>query len=139
MGIVEASENGFGLEAAGIVRRTGPKVDSLSSGDRVMLIGNSTFGTQVTVSENLCERIPGGLSFEDAATMPCVFATSIYSIFNVGKLKKGQVCSPSTFYPPIRLLTLSVVHPNSQCLRWSWPRYNPACPDGWCRDLYNSR
>ncbi|KAJ5900212.1 polyketide synthase [Penicillium subrubescens] len=90
MGIVEASESGFGLEAAGIVRRTGPNVKDLQPGNRVMLIGQCTFATRVIVSENLCEKIPGGLSFEDAATMPCVFATSIYSIFNIGNLQKGQ-------------------------------------------------
>ncbi|KND94632.1 Lovastatin diketide synthase LovF [Tolypocladium ophioglossoides CBS 100239] len=95
MGIVEASDNGFGLEAAGIVRRTGPNVKDLKVGDRVMLIAHSqlrrlAFATQVVVSGNLCEKIPDDLSFEDAATMPCVFATSIYSIFNIGNLKKGQ-------------------------------------------------
>lgn len=94
MGIVEASEIGFGLEAAGTVRRTGPQVKDLKAGDRVFLIGSGAFSTQVVVSENLCEKIPGGLSFEDAATMPCVFATSIYCIFDVGNLEKGQVCFP---------------------------------------------
>lgn len=92
MGIVEAQENGFGLEAAGIVRRIGPNVRDLMPGDRVMLLSSCAFGTRVVVSENVCERIPGGLSFEDAATMPCVFATAIYAIFDVGNLKRGQVC-----------------------------------------------
>ncbi|SCV54257.1 uncharacterized protein FFB14_13561 [Fusarium fujikuroi] len=41
-----------------------------------MFISHSEFSTQVIVSENLCEKIPDNLSFEDAATMPCVFATS---------------------------------------------------------------
>ncbi|GKZ27195.1 type I Iterative Polyketide synthase (PKS), partial [Aspergillus brasiliensis] len=90
VGIVGDSANGFGLEAAGIVRRTGANVASLNAGDRVMLISNCTFATCRVVSENLCEKIPDGLSFEDAATMPCVFATSIYSIFSIGNLKRGE-------------------------------------------------
>ncbi|WZH49456.1 Polyketide synthase [Fusarium acuminatum] len=89
MGIVEGA-NGFGLEGAGIVSRIGPNVEGLKAGDRVMFISHSAFSTHVVVSENLCERIPDDLSFEDAATMPCVFATSYYSIFNIGNLKKGQ-------------------------------------------------
>lgn len=92
MDIVEASRTGFGLEAAGTVRRTGPHVKDLKAGDRVFLIGSDAFSTRLIVSENLCEKIPGGLSFDDAATMPCVFATSIYCIFNIGNLQKGQVC-----------------------------------------------
>jgi len=91
MGIVEAEENGFGLEGAGIVRRVGNKVTDLLPGDRVMLLSSCSFASRVIVSENVCEKIPGGLSFEDAATMPCVFATALYSIFDVGNLKKGQV------------------------------------------------
>lgn len=94
MGIVESQENGFGLEAAGVVRRVGGKVKDLGPGDRVMLLSCCSFGTRVVVSENVCERIPGGLSFEDAATMPCVFATALYSILDVGNLQKGQVCAP---------------------------------------------
>lgn len=91
MGIVEAQENGFGLEASGRVRRVGQKVKDLGPGDRVMILSSCSFGTRLVVPEDVCERIPGGLSFEDAATMPCVFATAIYSIFDVGNLQKGQV------------------------------------------------
>ncbi|KAJ6183837.1 hypothetical protein N7519_005138 [Penicillium mononematosum] len=90
MGIVEAKDNEFGHEGAGIVRRIGTEVQGLKVGDRVMFVGSCLFGTQLVLSENLCEKIPGGLSFNDAASMPCVFSTSIYSIFDVGNLKKGQ-------------------------------------------------
>jgi NADPH:quinone reductase-like Zn-dependent oxidoreductase len=58
-----------------------------------MILSSCLFGTRVVVPADVCERIPGGLSFEDAATMPCVFATALYSIFDVGNLQKGQVCA----------------------------------------------
>ncbi|KAI6770702.1 hypothetical protein HG531_009557 [Fusarium graminearum] len=89
MGIVDG-ENGFGLEGAGVVNRVGPNVSDLQVGDRVFFIAHDSFATHVTMSENLCEKIPDDLSYEDAATMPCVFATSYHSIFNMGNLKKGQ-------------------------------------------------
>ncbi|KAJ5720443.1 Acyl transferase/acyl hydrolase/lysophospholipase [Penicillium malachiteum] len=88
--IVEAPGNGFGLEAAGVVHRTGPNVRDLEVGDRIMLLSSDCFSTDVVVSEKVCERIPAGLSFEDAATMPCVFATAVYSLFEVGNLQAGQ-------------------------------------------------
>ena len=91
MGIVERSANGFGLEAAGIVLRTGPEVKDLKVGDRVVLMGHCAFATRVTTSEQLCAKMPDDLSFDDGATMPSVYTTSIYSIFNVGNLRKGQV------------------------------------------------
>ncbi|CEI65620.1 Compactin diketide synthase mokB [Fusarium venenatum] len=89
MGIVDGG-NGFGLEGAGVVNRIGPNVKDLKAGDRVLFIAHDSFATHVVMSENLCERIPDNLSFEDAATIPCVFATSYHSIFNMGNLKKGQ-------------------------------------------------
>ncbi|CAG8903343.1 unnamed protein product [Penicillium egyptiacum] len=90
IGIVEAKDNEFGHEGAGIVRSIGPEVQGLKVGDRVMVVGSCLFGTRLVLSEALCEKIPGGLSFNDAATMPCVFSTSLYSIFDVGNLRKGQ-------------------------------------------------
>jgi NADPH:quinone reductase-like Zn-dependent oxidoreductase len=96
MGIVEAKDNEFGYEGAGIVRHIGPEVRGLKVGDRVMAVGNCLFGTHLVLSENLCEKIPDGLSFTDAASIPCVFSTSIYSIFDIGNLKKGQVFAPSS-------------------------------------------
>ena len=91
MGIVGGSKNGFGHEAAGIVRRTGPNVTSLKAGDRVMLLSDGAFTTTQVLSEDLCAKVPDRLSFEDAATMPCVFATSIYSIFSIGNSRRGEV------------------------------------------------
>jgi NADPH:quinone reductase-like Zn-dependent oxidoreductase len=91
MGIVESSGDAFGLEAAGVLCRIGPDVKNLRVGDRVMFLGHSSFATHTIISEQLCARMPDDLNFEDGATMPCVFSTSIYSLFNIGGLQKGQV------------------------------------------------
>lgn len=134
MNIVEATENGLGLEAAGVVRRLGPDVQDLTIGDRVLCIGRGGFATHMVMSEKLCEKIPGGLSFEDAATMPCVFATSIYSLFTIGNLKKGQVgsciihISAFNFDNSFSLFSFTVLAgvsalPPSSLLRWLVPRY----------------
>lgn len=90
MGIIKSSENRFGLKAAGIIQRIGVNVTYFKAGDRVMLVPNCLFpDTHRVVSENLCEKFPSGLSFENAATIPCVFAISIYSPFSVRNLKKS--------------------------------------------------
>src|SRR6266536_5431244 len=90
-GIVEIPEQGFGLEASGVISSVGSEVKDLQVGDRVMLFSRGCFSTSVTVSEKICEKIPDNLSFEDAATMPCVYATAMYSLFNIGRLEKGKV------------------------------------------------
>ncbi|KAL0942745.1 polyketide synthase [Colletotrichum truncatum] len=89
-GIVEIPQEGFGLEASGVVSAVGPEVKGLSVGDRVFLFSRGSFSTSVTIPENLCQKIPDGLSLEDAATMPCVYATAMYALFNAGRLQRGQ-------------------------------------------------
>ncbi|KAE8140176.1 hypothetical protein BDV38DRAFT_280173 [Aspergillus pseudotamarii] len=108
MGIVQNPGSGFGVEGAGIVRRTGAAVQELNLGDRVMVMSNSIFATRVVLSENFCVKIPSGLSFEDAATMPCVFATVIYSIFHIGNLKRGQSILIHSACGGIGLATISL-------------------------------
>ncbi|KAI1619299.1 KR domain-containing protein [Exophiala viscosa] len=90
MGIVPSSVAGFGIEAAGIVRGVGSKVEHVREGDRVFTMGGACFSSSLLVSATLCVKIPDSLSFEDAATMPCVYATVIHSLLDVSRVEKGQ-------------------------------------------------
>jgi len=91
IGSTSASLGSFGHEGAGIIRKIGPGVKHLSVGDRVFMVSTGCFSTSFVTSEAGCEKIPDTLTFEDAATMPCVFATVIYSLIHVGRLEQGQV------------------------------------------------
>ncbi|KAI8177403.1 Highly reducing polyketide synthase FUM1 [Colletotrichum sp. SAR 10_75] len=90
MGIVDSANSRMGLEAAGVVREIGPNVRALAPGDRVFVFGGGCFSTGITISEKLCVKIPDSLSFEDAATMPCVFSTVIHGLLEVGRLEPGD-------------------------------------------------
>lgn len=91
MGIVDATKDGIGLEGAGIVRRVGPKVNDFQVGDRVMMFEHGCFSTRIAISAKFCAKIPSDLSFEEAATLPCVYSTVIHSLLTIGRLEKGQV------------------------------------------------
>ncbi|KAH0434137.1 KR domain-containing protein [Colletotrichum camelliae] len=90
MGIVDSANSRMGLEAAGIVREIGPKVRALAPGDRVFVFGGGCFSTGITISEKLCVKIPDSLTFDDAATMPCVFSTVIHGLLEIGRLEAGD-------------------------------------------------
>ncbi|KAI8160165.1 Highly reducing polyketide synthase [Colletotrichum sp. SAR 10_70] len=90
MGIVDSANSRMGLEAAGVVREIGPNVRTLAPGDRVFVFGGGCFSTGITISEKLCVKIPDSLSFEDAATMPCVFSTVIHGLLDIGRLESGD-------------------------------------------------
>lgn len=91
MGVVDATKDGLGLEGAGIVRGIGPNVNDFKVGDRVMMLEHGCFSTRIAISAKLCAIIPSDLSFEEAATLPCVYSTVIHSLLTLGRLEKGQV------------------------------------------------
>ena len=91
MGVVDATKAGIGLEGAGIVCSVGSGVKDLRPGDRVFMFEHGCFSTRMTVSAKACAKIPDELSFEEAATMPCVYSTVIYSLLTLGRLQRDQV------------------------------------------------
>ena len=104
MGLVDAAKDGIGLEGAGVVRGVGAHVGDLKVGDRVMLFEHGCFSTRIAILAKLCAKIPGDLSFEEAATLPCVYSTVIHSLLTVGKLEKGQV----RYYVTLSIIGLDV-------------------------------
>ncbi|CAG8961993.1 hypothetical protein HYFRA_00014100 [Hymenoscyphus fraxineus] len=93
MGIVEgqlADSSGLGCECAGVISKVGSACKTLTPGDRVMLFTPGALATSLVLREELCAKIPDSLSFEDAATIPCVYGTVIHSLVNLGRLEKGQ-------------------------------------------------
>ena len=91
MGVVDAAKDGIGLEGAGVVRRLGSEVKDFKVGDRVIMFDHGCFSTRLAISAKLCAKIPEELSFEEAATLPCVYSTVIHSLLTIGRLEKGQV------------------------------------------------
>jgi hypothetical protein len=84
--------NSLGCECAGVVRKIGANVQNVQVGDRVMLLGGGgSLGTSIQIPSRVCIKLSEQLSFEDAATMPCVYITAIRSLLDIGRLQKGQV------------------------------------------------
>jgi NADPH:quinone reductase-like Zn-dependent oxidoreductase len=86
----------LGVEATGIVRRSGSNVGHFKPGDRVIILELGLFCTRRVFPASRCTRMPSTLSFEDAASMPVVFGTAIHCLMDVGRLEKGQVCATMT-------------------------------------------
>lgn len=96
MGILKyspASEGvSLGIDTTGVIRRVGPNVSNVAVGDRVFALApHGCITDRLVLPSSLAVKLPYDLTFEDAATMPCCFATAIYSLLNVGGMMKGQV------------------------------------------------
>ncbi|KAJ5496618.1 hypothetical protein N7463_008605 [Penicillium fimorum] len=80
----------FGYEAAGIIRRVGPKVTKFSVGDRAVVIGVNTFTTVITDREVFFEKLPDHISFVEGACISTIFLTAVYGLADLGRLSEGQ-------------------------------------------------
>jgi phthiocerol/phenolphthiocerol synthesis type-I polyketide synthase C len=91
----EAVENGFagptlGLECAGVVTAVGDEVSEFAVSDSVVAFGPSCLGNRVVTSADAASRIPAGMSFEAAATIPGTFFTAYYALRYLARLQEGE-------------------------------------------------
>ncbi|MEO3857753.1 SDR family NAD(P)-dependent oxidoreductase [Acrocarpospora sp. B8E8] len=80
----------MGSEAAGVVLEVGPGVEDLSPGDRVMGLAEGAFGPVVVAAATALAKVPDGVSFEQAATIPVAFLTSYYGLMDLAGLRPGE-------------------------------------------------
>jgi len=90
LGMYPGARTPLGAECAGVVVRKGSEVSSVALGDRVMAIAVGSFSRFVTVDARWVAQAPRGLSFEEAATVPAVFLTAWYALYELARLKRGE-------------------------------------------------
>ncbi|GJC80768.1 highly reducing polyketide synthase azaB [Colletotrichum liriopes] len=89
----QLDETIMGYECSGVVTRLGPdarKDSGLKVGDRVCAILRGNWSTRVLINWPCAIRIPDSMSFEEAATVPMVFATAYHGLYDIGRLTKGD-------------------------------------------------
>lgn len=80
----------MGLEAAGVILKA-PEGSRWRVGDKVCaLLGGGGYAERIAVPEGLLMRVPEGLSFEEAASLPEVYATSYLNLCFEAGLKAGD-------------------------------------------------
>ncbi|MDI5965471.1 SDR family NAD(P)-dependent oxidoreductase, partial [Streptomyces sp. SL54] len=80
----------MGSEGAGVVLEVGAGVTDLVVGDRVFGLFAGGFGPVAVTDARLLARMPAGWSFVDAASVPMVFMTAFYGLFDLGGLGSGE-------------------------------------------------
>ncbi|KAI1084605.1 KR domain-containing protein [Whalleya microplaca] len=90
IGLVPENEHLLGAEGSGIITRIGSDVSTFSKGQRVAFFTRGSFGNRVQASAKVVHAIPEHMTFEEAATIPCIFAKSIYSLFRLAHIKRGN-------------------------------------------------
>jgi polyene macrolide polyketide synthase len=80
----------LGAEGAGIVTEVGPGAEGLAVGDRVMGLVPSAFAPTAVAAARALVKIPADWSFEQAASVPSVYCTASYGLFDLAELKPGE-------------------------------------------------
>lgn len=91
----EALLDGFagptlGLECAGVVTSIGRNVAGFSPGDRVMAFAPASLSTHTVTAAHAVMRMPEGMDYAAAATVPVAFLTVAYSVGYLARLDEGE-------------------------------------------------
>lgn len=79
-----------GLECAGEVESLGEGVRDFAVGDRVMCSARHALAEYAVTDAGRATRVPPGMGFEQAATLPVALQTMHNAIVTAGRLKKGE-------------------------------------------------
>ena len=83
-------QSSLGIECAGTVAGTGPKVQKFASGDRVVALAKDCFASHVAADENLVARIPDSLRDEAIVGMPTAYVTALYCMDKMQGIQSGD-------------------------------------------------
>lgn len=86
----QIQDTDLGVECSGVVTRTGSAVTQYKPGDRVITFRLGCYRTLLRNPEEMFRPMPENMSFEDAATIPCVYTTVYYAIYDIARLQKGE-------------------------------------------------
>ncbi|WP_461001206.1 alcohol dehydrogenase catalytic domain-containing protein, partial [Streptomonospora sediminis] len=90
LGMYPGEAGAMGVEYAGVVTETGPGVADLAVGDRVLGMGEGTFGPCTVADRRMLAAIPADWDFARAASVPSVFATAFYGLRDLADLRAGE-------------------------------------------------
>ncbi len=80
----------MGSEGAGVVLETGPGVEGIAVGDRVMGVLLGGLGPLAVADSRLLVKVPQGWSFAQAASVPTAFLTAYYALVVLAGLRRGE-------------------------------------------------
>lgn len=80
----------YGDEVGGVVVSVGEGVTHVAPGDHVFGIAVFGLATHTLARGGDVRKIPDGLSFEEAATLPVVFMTAWHALKNVARMRRGE-------------------------------------------------
>ncbi|MEV6776835.1 SDR family NAD(P)-dependent oxidoreductase [Streptomyces syringium] len=86
----EETRPALGMDCAGIVTTVGKGVSAFTPGDRVYGLAFGSLSSHAVVDADFVARVPPGMTFAEAATLPGVFLTVHYSLDRLARVTRGE-------------------------------------------------
>jgi thioester reductase-like protein len=80
----------LGDDFAGTVLSVGANVQNFKPGDAVSGMALYAFRSHLNVNHRAVFKIPAGMTFEEAASLPTVFLTAYYAIVHLAQMRAGE-------------------------------------------------
>ena len=80
----------LGIECAGRVISVGDGVEGLALGDAVLALAYDSLASHVVANTRLVRRMPAGLGFAQAASVPVAFVTAHYGLNTLARIERGE-------------------------------------------------
>ena len=80
----------LGDECAGIISALGSAVTNFKLGDEVVTIASACLGSRLITKAHYMILKPDHISFAEAVTIPIVFLTVYYALYQVARIRKGD-------------------------------------------------
>lgn len=86
----QVSQPYIGVECSGVVAGVGKNVTNIRVGQRVMAMTTGAYSTYARCLATSAFPIDDSMSFEQAATIPVIFATAHYALLDCARLEEGE-------------------------------------------------
>ncbi|KAL8876311.1 MAG: hypothetical protein Q9198_005470 [Flavoplaca austrocitrina] len=80
----------LGLECSGQIEAIGSNITDYCVGDRVCALAKGAYASKVRVHHTSVAKIPEAMTDQEAASIPVIFCTAYYALFEAGRLSKGE-------------------------------------------------
>jgi acyl transferase domain-containing protein/NADPH:quinone reductase-like Zn-dependent oxidoreductase len=80
----------IGVECAGIIAAAGKNVTDVKIGQSVMAMTEGAYSTYARCLSTSVAPLPENMDFVAASTIPVVFCTAYYGLFDLGRLEQGE-------------------------------------------------
>ena len=86
----QLNETVMGYECSGVITRVGAAIKNFNVGDHVCTMTKGHYANYIRLPGAIVGHVPPEMPFEKAASLPMVFCTAYYALYDIARLEKDE-------------------------------------------------